>query len=212
MNNRWGVQEECCRCGGADDAWWQLIVITCFHYLMDLNQGQSRAGADFSPHQCNSRWSDWWLQASQLRLINQEDILLGWCWCRDGLSFGQDCQNVLAWRFNGQGVDAVHAHIIRVFSAMLFFSCLISVFESTVVTVYTPGTGPTVLTPPNTTELSNSFRWTESSLWNDLRVCVLSEQWRLFTLELLWLHMVTSSPSQTTSLLSKTTALSTDFR
>lgn len=43
-------------------------------------------------------------------------------------------------------------------------------------------------------------------------VCVLSEQWKLFTSELLWLHMVTSSPSQTTSSLSKMTALSIDFR
>lgn len=101
MNNTWGIQEECCRCGGADDVWWHRMVITCFHYLMHLNQGQSRAGADFSPHQCNSRWTDWWLQGSQLKLTDQEDILLGWCWCRDGLSFGQDCQNVLAWRFNG---------------------------------------------------------------------------------------------------------------
>lgn len=46
---------------------------------------------------------------------------------------------------------------------------------------------------------------------NSLFICVFS-QWRLFIWELWWLHMVTSSPSQTTSSLSKTMALSIGFR
>lgn len=46
---------------------------------------------------------------------------------------------------------------------------------------------------------------------NSLFICVFS-QWRLFIWELWWLHMVTSSPSLTTSSLSKTMALSIGFR